>query len=417
MKRVFYGWIIVAASALLLAISLGMFFSTNSLFVIPVTAELGFARGEFTLYRTIITLVGAISMPLYGKLAKQFGVKKLMVIGALMLSATTFAYSFSTRLWHFYVIGAVNGLFFNGIGFMTVGILINAWFKGRTGVASGIAFAGSGLGGAIMVPAIGRVIALTDWQTAFRVMGVIGIVYLIPITLLFIKNTPADMGHESLEDNNDPMSLKLRSAADLTLKEAAKTAPFYLLLITFFFINIFAAAANTHVAPYISDLGYSDTFVSAVVAVFMIFLSIGKIILGITYDRFGSLVGNVIVCIFCLGFPVLALLSHLPVIPWLFAMFIGMASCATSVSKAILVVRFFGPADFASIFGIYTMFASLAASISVPGMGIIFDVTGSYRPAWTILIFTSILITVCLLAAESVLIHNRLGKKSQPAKW
>lgn len=404
-KQFFYGWVIVATSALLLAVGLGMFHSTNSVFVKPICDSLGFARGEFTLYRTIITLVGAFVMPFYGKCIQKIGVKKVLLTGALMLSIVAFGYSFSTKLWHFYTIAVLNGLFVNGIGFMSVGVLVNSWFNGKKGIASGLAFSGSGLGGAIMVPIIGRVIELTSWQWAYRLMAAIGIVILMTAIVLLVKNNPSDMGLKPFAEDSGKYNGKLTPMHDLSFREAAHTGKFWMLLIAFFFISFFAAATNTHSAPYLSDLGYSAAFVSLVISLFMVFLTIGKVILGSVYDRFGTLAGNIFIAIFCLAFPVFALLSYLPAIPWVYAACIGMASCGTSVPLSLLVSRFFGQEDYPTIFGFYSMMASLASSISVPGMGAIYDMTGSYRLAWLIFLFTSVIIAVSLVGAE--LIHKR----------
>ena len=45
----------------------------NSAFVKPVCDNLGVPRGELTLYRTIISLVGAALMPFYGRLIRKVG--------------------------------------------------------------------------------------------------------------------------------------------------------------------------------------------------------------------------------------------------------------------------------------------------------------------------------------------------------
>ena len=412
--RFFYGWVIVAASALMLAVALGMFTSTNSVFVKPICDSLGFARGEFTFFRTIIMLIGAFIMPLYGRWIQRVGVKKVLLIGALMLCFVTFGYSFATRLWHFYAVAAINGLFVNSIGFMSIGVLVNAWFNGKKGLAFGLAYSGSGVGAAIMIPVIANVIEFAGWQWAYRLMGVIGLLILVPVIALAVKNSPADMGLEPLaeagssgkpDDSQAPVS-------GLSFRSAARTGKFWLLLAASFFITFFAAPTNVHSAAYFSDLGYSTAFVSSVMSVFMIFLTVGKIILGWVYDRFGILVGNIFISIFCLGFPVFALLSRIPAMPWAYAVFIGMASCAVSMTLPILVSRFFGQKEYPVIFSFYAMMASFAASISVPGMGVIYDITGSYRPAWIVFLITSAIIAVSLVGAE--LLHRKqIGKEEK----
>ena len=398
-KKIFYGWIVVFCGVILLAMGLGMFSSTNSLFVKPVCDFYGFSRGQFTLYRTIITLMGAFVMPFYGRLIQRIGVKKVLLAGSLMLGLVSVGYSFSTKLWHFYLLALVNGLFVNGVSFMSVGVLISAWFDGKKGLATGLAYSGSGLGGAVMIPIVGNIIETAGWQWAFRIMGLFGIAVLLPVIIVFVKNKPEDM---SLAPLPPEKSEKKSPAAvnSLGFHEALRTMKFWLLVIAFFFINFFAAATNTHSAPYLSDLGYTASYVSSFMSLFMIFLTVGKIILGLVYDRFGVMAGNLFVSVFCLGFPVLAYLSYIPAIPWFFAIFLGMASCGVSVPVSILVSRYFGKKDFPTIFSFCMMASSLSSSISVPAMGAVYDFTGSYRPAWIGFIFCSLIIIICLMTVE-----------------
>jgi len=399
-KKIFYGWIVVLCSVILMALGIGMFNSTSSMFVKPVCESLGFSRAQFTFYRSIVTLIGALAMPFYGRVIQRIGVKKVLAAGALMLGFSSFGYSFSGNLWQFYLFAFVNGLFYNGINFMTIGVLINAWFKGRKGLATGLAFSGSGLGGAIMIPVIGHMIELAGWRWAYRFMGVFGVAVMLPIIIIFIKNEPIDVGlepfaSEKIEQKNKPIV-----TASYSFREAVRSLKFWLLVTAFFFFNSFATAANAHTAPYLSDLGYMTTYVASVLSLYMVFLTLGKIFLGSIYDRFGAMAGNVFVSVFCLGFPIFAYLSYIPAMSWIYAVFLGIASCGVTVPVSILVIRYFGDKEFPVIFSIVMMISNLAPALSIPAMGAVYDLTGTYNPAWIVFLFCSVIIAGCLIAVE-----------------
>lgn len=401
--RIFYGWIIVAASVVILALGLGMFTSTNSVYVKPVCQSLGFARSEFTLHRTIMTLVGALVLPIFGKFLKKSGVRKVLLVGALGLSLVNIGYSFANSLWHFYALAFVNGLFLHAVNFMIIGILISSWFEDKRGMANGIAFAGSGLGGAIMIPIVTRIIEAYDWRAAYRFMGIVGFIILIPIILLIIKDSPSKMGlspYISQKTEADKNKKLEGPVFDLSLREVFKTGRFWLMAIGYFFISVFAAATNTHSAPYLSDIGYSNASVAPIISVFMLSLTFGKILMGFVYDRYGTLAGNAFIAVCSLIFPLAALLARLPIFPWIYAITVGVASCAMSVPVSILITKYFGTKDYPTIFSIITMISTFGPSISVPVMGAVFDYTGSYRPAWIALFIFSFIVSICLLAAE-----------------
>ena len=399
-KKVFYGWIVVICCIILMALGIGMFNSTNSMFVIPVCESLGFSRAQFTFYRSIVILIGALVMPLYGRIIQRFGVKKVLAAGALMLGFSAFGYSTSNNLWQFYLFASVNGLFYNGINFMSIGVLINAWFKGRKGLATGLAFSGSGLGGAVMIPVIGHMIELIGWRWAYRFMGVFGIAVMLPIIIIFIKNEPTDIGLDPLALEQSGQKSRPLTVVSYSFREAIRSLKFWLLVTAFFFLNFFATAINSHTAPYLSDLGYMTPYIASVLSLYMVSLTMGKIFLGSIYDRFGAMAGNVFVSAFCLGFPIFAYLSYIPAMAWIYAVFVGIASCGVTVPVSILVIRYFGDKEFPVIFSFVMMFSNLAPVFSLPAMGAVYDFTGTYKPAWIVFFFCSAIITACFIAVE-----------------
>ena len=144
-RRPHYAWVIMVACLVLSGAGSGIFNSTLGVFVRPVCEELGFDRGSFQLYSTIFYISNLILMPFYGSLFQRFSFRKIALMGSVMLAAAILGYSFSRTLWQFYLFALLSGLFFNGISIMSVGILINRWFIDRRGLASGVAFSGSGL--------------------------------------------------------------------------------------------------------------------------------------------------------------------------------------------------------------------------------------------------------------------------------
>lgn len=159
---------------LLLAISLGAFNSSTSMYINPVIEDLGFGRGEFTFYRTIFLLVSAFLMSTYGKLIKKYGIKNMMLITSFLQGLVFASYSLSTEIWHFYIIAFIQGLFLNGVGFMSVGMLINKCFLENKGMAGAIAFCGSGAGSAILVPILTTEIINNGRRVVMASVGIVG---------------------------------------------------------------------------------------------------------------------------------------------------------------------------------------------------------------------------------------------------
>jgi len=413
--KVFYGWVITAASIVVLAAGIGMYSSTNGLFVIPVCETLGISRGQYSVHRTLITIVSAFAMPFYGKLIRRLGVRNMLLIGSAALGIVTGCYSMAQSIWHLYLLAALNGIFVNAISFMVIGMLISEWFVGRRGFATGLAFSGSGLGGALSIPAVNRVIELYGWRAAYVFIGALGLIILVPVILALIKNNPQMAGLSPYELTDREKS-RIRSAGaperDLPLGAALKTGRFWLLAVAFFLISCLCNVTIAHSAPFLQDTGYTAAAASAAVSFYMASLSAGKILLGFVYDRFGVMSGNAVIAACCLVFPVAALLAHIPALPWIYAMTAGIASSGFSVPVPILIIKYFGARDYPMIFSAMTMVTTAGSAVSVPAMGAVYDYAGSYQPAWFALLAFSVIIAISMFLAE---LKNRAPAKHDVA--
>lgn len=385
---------------LALAAGIGIFSATNSVFVRPICESLGLARGKFTLYRTIISLVSVLCMPLYTALIKKFGAKKVMIAGALGIATAVAGYATASSLWQFYLLAVLEGLFTNGISFITVTIVINAWFIDQRGTASGIAYAGSGLGGAICTPIVSSLIEKIGWRGTYLSLAAVGLAILLPVILFVIKNSPKEKGLEPYQNKKEEMQQPSLEPEGVMLKQAPKSGTFWLLMAGFFSLSLCVGGPYTHTVAYFTDIGYHPTTAAAVMSLYMIFLTLGKVLLGGIFDRFGSMVGTLFVGFGCIGGMAFALFGKLAFSPWLYAIFLGCAGAGCSVAITVLVHRYFGTKDFSSIFSVMSMASTLGTALSVPFMGVVYDSSGSYAVAWIALLALAVLTAFCLVGAN-----------------
>src|SRR5215471_7502796 len=84
---IYYGWVIVAVSFLAHIASAFSISSTLSVFLKPLSADLGISRGTFSLIRSGEILIGAAAAPVVGTLMDRYGGRWLMAIGGLISGA------------------------------------------------------------------------------------------------------------------------------------------------------------------------------------------------------------------------------------------------------------------------------------------------------------------------------------------
>ena len=400
--KIHYAWIIAFASVLITGAGVGILNSCFGVFVRPVTESLGFSRGEFTVYGSISILVSVVLMPFYGTLFKRFGFRRIAIVSAIICGLAFIGNSMASQLWQFYIFALLIGLFINGFGIMSIGILINKWFSDAKGLALGIAFSGSGLLAAILIPLSNRFIELHGWRWTFQFLGAVSLFVLVPVIWFIVKDKPEDIGLEpyrsSKNQEKDAQSSNNLNAG-LTREQAFRTPSFWLLIAAVTGIALSQAGPHVHTVAFLSDIGYSTAFVSIITSAYMLLLTGSKVIIGLLFDRLGSLKGSVLIGGSCVLFPILALFASFPVVPWFYALFLSLASSGSTILGTVLTINYFGRKDFPRIYSIVSVFIYIGVAVSSPVLGVIHDVTGGYSFAWLLIIGMGIAVCISLLGA------------------
>src|SRR5437660_11860022 len=86
-KSMYYGWVIVIVGFLAHIASAFSISSTLSVFLKPLSADLGISRGTFSLIRSGEILIGAAAAPVVGTLMDRHGGRWLMAAGGLISGA------------------------------------------------------------------------------------------------------------------------------------------------------------------------------------------------------------------------------------------------------------------------------------------------------------------------------------------
>jgi len=90
--KIFYGWIIVVAGFFANVASSFALASTLSIFLKPLTADLGVSRGVFSLLRSGEALIGAFVAPVVGRLVDRYGGRGLLAVGAIIVASSNLSW-------------------------------------------------------------------------------------------------------------------------------------------------------------------------------------------------------------------------------------------------------------------------------------------------------------------------------------
>jgi MFS family permease len=406
----FYGWIIVAVVFVSMAIGVNAR-TAFSLLYPPILDEFHWDRGITAGAFSFGFLVSAILSPLLGRMMDRAGPRAVMELGVVLMGAGLLLAPLTTEPWHLY---ATLGVMVGGgsvcLGYSGQSLFLPNWFVRKRGLATGIAFAGVGVGSILLLPAIQLVIERAGWRTACWTMGLLALVVLAPINLL-LRKRPEDIGLRPDGDAAPDLSAApARSnvvdpawaAVDWTLPLALKTARFWWIAFGYF-CGLYAwYAVQVHQTKYLTEIGFSPT-VAAWALGFVSLVGIpGQIALGHISDRIGrEWVWTAGMLGFALCYLLLLLLQVFPhpLVLYLMVLAQGVLGYGVTPVFAAIVAEIFQGKHYGSIFGTLMLSAIFGGAVGPWATGALFDAYGTYTLAFWIGVAASLVSVLAIWQA------------------
>jgi len=208
-------------------------------------------RTDFAWAATPQLIFQSLASPLVGVLAVRLGASRVLALSAALFAFVFFGFSRIDSLSELYVVAAGIGLCAAGMGDITVGHVVSQWFHRSRGLALGIAYAGSNLGGAVMVALVTGVAAQSSWREGLMAIVPVALFVLLPTACFLVREpasgptTPAD--DEPGEDEHD--------GGDLDLRGALRTRSFWILTASLFTFFFYFTGILDHLVLFLVDTG------------------------------------------------------------------------------------------------------------------------------------------------------------------
>lgn len=377
--NIFYGWFIVAAGFIIMATAVGIVNNCASLFIKPISGDLGFPRSKINAIFTIRAMVRMVVSLFAGRIFSKFNVKKLMQVSTIVLFISYFLHSLAKSLMMFYLLTIIVNIAASLLTILPLSLIINNWFYEKRGVAIGIAFMGSGIGGMIFNSLVGRWIVSYGWQSSYQILSVILLLAIFPCTFFIIHLRPKDVGLEALgRTTYNSVTDTETESEGMMLSEALRTSKFWIIFTLTTTIALSIDTLMQTIAPHLTDVGYSITFSANIVALSMGSLAIGKLILGHSYDRLGIRLSNIISGIATISGLIGLIYAQYFISLILITVGVGLGCAFGTIANPIITQQIFGAKDYSSIYGVLSAANGLGAMIGPILNGYFFDKTGSY---------------------------------------
>ena len=412
-SKFFYGWTIVAVGFLAHIASAFSISSTLSVFLKPLSSDLGISRGVFSLIRSGEILIGAAAAPLVGTVLDRHGGRWLMAAGGLISGAGFLLLGQSQNFWQFalfrwLLVSPGDSL----MGSMVVNVSISRWFVRMRGRALALAGMGHGLAKVGMPLLAASLILHTGWRGAWAVFGLVTLGLVVGPALLFMRRRPEDMGllpdgSRAHDDNGLPAKEKgsaraVRSAIDdvtWSRREALRTPAFWLIVITFGVAHVGVTGLNLHVFSFVSDQGHPAMVAAFVMSTIAFMQFSTPMVWGLLAERWN--LGKLIMAKFLIqAVGILLALSDPGVVALYTGFFLyGIGMGGTSILAEMIWANYFGRISLGTVRGMGSLLTSLFSAGGPPFFGILFDYTQSYYLSFSIFIgmlFASALLSLFL---------------------
>ena len=272
--------------------------------------------------------------------------------------------------------------------------ILNSWFDRSAGLVFGVVFTGSSIGGAALSSLIGQAIVGVGYANSYRITALLAAVSALPVLLL------------AYERRNDA-SVEQKKTADKTMsfQEFLSSRVVQAAIILCFVIGLTIYPMEASIAAHLTDRGFPAEFGAGMLGAALLISALGKVLLGVLYDRFGL---NVTVLAgtgcFILG-AVLFILIESVWTAYLFAFVFGLSIANITTVAPFLTRSILSAENYGKYIGVFTAVTAAGNTLGFAVMSSVFDHYGTYTG--TVLVQILISTGAALLFCHS---HTRENK-------
>lgn len=366
-----YRWVIVAAGALMTCVAFGVGFSL-AVFLEPMATSTGWSRAGMSSAMTLNFLVMALGAFGWGMATDRFGIRIVVMTGAVLLGLALVLASRATSLLEFQLTyGVLIGLSVSTF-FAPMMATTTRWFDKNLSLAVSLVSAGIGVAPMTVSPFARWLTSAYDWRTAMLVIGIAAWALLVPAALL-VRSPPVPQAGAA----PDPSGRQDLSAS---VWQALRSRQFIVLGLA----NFACCAAHSgpifHIMSYAIVCGVAPMAAVSIYSVEGLAGLGGRLLFGVLGDKYGAkpvVIAGLMAQAVAIG--VYAMISRLEEF-YLLAVIFGAAYGGVMPLYAALARDYFGPRIIGTVLGTMGMLASLGMAAGPLAGGFVFDTFGSY--AW-----------------------------------
>ena len=367
MRRVFYGWIVVAASAIIICIGMGCLFALG-VFLAPIERAMGWSRGAISSVALLNWVAMGLGSFCWGALSDRIGGRGVAVGGGFLLGLGLVLSSQTQALWQFYITFGVLVGFAVGAFYAPLTSTTTKWFTVRRGLAVSLVSAGIGFGILLIAPLARALTNAWDWRVAMLVLGDLAWLITLPVALL-------------LREPDGSSTARATAASphrDYTTREVLGAPQFWAIALTHFACCAAHSGPIFHMVTHAIDQGVPAMAAATVLGVSGMASIAGRVGGGLLADRFGAK-PTLIAGLALQAAMVFVYLFARDVVSFVaLALVFGTAYGGVMPLYALVTREYFGERVMGSAYGAVFLISTLGMGVGSFAGGLIYDRLGAY---------------------------------------
>ncbi|MFN3605639.1 MAG: MFS transporter [Cypionkella sp.] len=354
-------------------------------FQIPIAAEFGWARADFSLAIAVQNLAWGIGQPIFGAFAERFGDRRAIIIGALLYAGGLVLSSFAVTPGQHQLLEILVGFGIAGTGFgVILAIVGRAAAPESRSLVLGIATAAGSAGQVFGAPLAEVLLRVYPWQGVFVIFAVLILASLFALPFL---RSPHIATRTELEESLGTVLLR-----------AFKDPSYAMIFLGFFSCGYQLAFITAHFPAFITErcgpidpagmlagIGITTTSALGAAAISLIGLAnIGGSILagylGRYYPKKYLLAG--IYAARTIAAATFILMPMTPATVLIFSLVMGALWLATVPLTSGLIAHIYGLRYMGTLYGFVFFSHQLGSFMGVWLGGTMYDLTGGYNLVW-----------------------------------
>ncbi len=369
--KVYYGWVVVAAGALMGCVAIGTVFSL-AVFLQPISDATGWSRTGISTAMTLDFLAMGVAAFGWGAVMDRYGPRIVVLAGAVLLGLGVALASRASSLLEFQLAyGIVVGVAAGAVFAPTIAT-VTGWFEKHRSLAVSLVSAGMGVAPLTISPFAAWLISSYDWRTAQITIAVLAWVLMIP-TAFLVRSAPTAPASAA-----PPPGAVAPGEPGMTVGQALRSPQFIVLAATFFCCCAAHSGPIFHTVSYAMACGLSTMAAVTIYSVEGLAGLGGRLLFGVAGDKFGArqalVVGLMIQAIMAGAYYFTRQLGEFYAVAAIF----GLAYGGVMPLYAVIAREYFPMRIMGTVFGAATMVSALGMALGPAVGGWIFDVTGGY---------------------------------------